>query len=470
MVFLNKTGKETRIMRTRFLTALTVMIAVMALLIMSASPAAANPLYASIVIDADTGMVLHQRHADARRHPASLSKVMTLILTFDALENGTLRLRDRVPVSRHAASMVPSKLDLPVGSSIRVEDAIYALVTRSANDVAAALAEKIGGTEEGFARMMTRKAREIGMSNTTYRNASGLHHPQQVSTARDQARLAQYLLSDYAQYYHYFSTRQFTYNGVTHRNHNRLLNTYRGMDGLKTGYINASGFNLTATAVRNNRRIIGVVFGGRTTASRNSHMARLLDNGFERVNEIMMASNAPVPSRKPDQASIMAAARAQNEAGREQARWAALNPMLQSKAFSALIGQGDFDQAETSRLETGLMAIAAHKGDDDHMFRHAAAQTGTRTMEQGSARTDTSTGRWAVQVGAFASRIKTDHIIKQAQRSLPQDIAHAVPVIVPLRTENGWLFRGRLSGLSKEEAERACRYLSDCLPVSPQAH
>ncbi|MBU0800737.1 MAG: D-alanyl-D-alanine carboxypeptidase, partial [Alphaproteobacteria bacterium] len=235
--------------------------------------AEANPRYASFVMDADTGQVLHQSNADKSLHPASLVKMMTLSMAFDELAAGRLSLRDRITVSKHAASMVPSKLNIPAGGTISVEDAIYALVTKSANDIAVAMGEKIGGTESQFAAMMTRKAREIGMTRTTFKNASGLHNQQQVSSARDMAKLARYIIKNYPQYYTYFSTKEFSYKGNSYHNHNRLMSSYKGMDGMKTGFIGPSGFNLVASAVRNDRRLIGVVFGGRTAASRNAHMA-----------------------------------------------------------------------------------------------------------------------------------------------------------------------------------------------------
>ncbi|MCB1556154.1 MAG: D-alanyl-D-alanine carboxypeptidase, partial [Alphaproteobacteria bacterium] len=245
-----------------------------------AGHAAPNPRYASIVMDADTGMILSERYADKQVHPASLAKMMTLVLTFDAIAQGRLALNDRIVISRHAASMVPSKLDLAPGETIRVEDAIYALVTKSANDVAVALAEAIGGTETRFARQMTARAWAIGMNNTRFRNASGLHDRYQVTTARDMAKLARYILNEYPDYYPYFGTRHFSYQGKDYENHNRLLGRYTGMDGSKTGYIQASGFNLVASARRDGHRIVGVVFGGRTAKSRNAHMVALLDNGF----------------------------------------------------------------------------------------------------------------------------------------------------------------------------------------------
>ncbi len=448
---------------------LRLMLALLALFFVPGWPGAAeargNTKYASIVMDADTGMILRQRNADKSLHPASLTKIMTLVLAFEAIENGELSLRDRVVISRHAADMIPSKLGLPVGSSIRVEDAIYALITKSANDVAVALAEKIGGTESNFARYMTVRAHQIGMSRTRFRNASGLHHPKQVSTARDMARLAQYVLNTYPQYYHYFSTKRFSYRGKTYRNHNRLMESYSGMDGFKTGYIRASGFNLVASAKRNDRRIIGVVFGGRTAKTRNAHMQKILDEGFSKLGRMMIARAAPIPPRKP--AGLTRLASLSPAAGIEEfGRWADLNPILQSQAFSALIGEGDYDPAETRRLETGLMAIAAVKGFEQSPppVRQAVA------ARPAVVKTPSYYDNWSIQVGAFSSRVKTDNVIRTAQRALPRELAGAKPVIVPLKTGTGWLFRGRLSGYSKQQAERACAILKECLTISPQAH
>ncbi len=419
--------------------------------------ARSNPRYASVVMDADTGLILHQRYADKKLHPASLAKIMTLLLAFEAIENGDLRLRDRVVISRRATKMIPSKLNLPAGSSIRVEDAIYALVTKSANDVAVALAEKIAGTESDFALFMNRKAKQIGMTKTHFRNASGLHHRKQITTARDMAKMAQYVINHHPQYYHYFSTRRFTYRGKTYRNHNRLMDSYSGMDGFKTGYIGASGFNLVASAKRNNRRVIGVVFGGRTAKTRNAHMKKLLDQSFSKLGRILMANAVPVPEHKPTDAMKLAAI-APAAGIEDMGKWADLNPILQSKAFREMIGEGDFDPAEKTRLETGLMAIAAVKGVYNDNILHKTPSTLRKA------------GGWSIQVGAFASRVKTDKVIQVAQQSLPVKLANGSSVIVPLKTRKGWIFRGRLSGYSKAEALQACQHLKECLPVSPQAH
>jgi len=255
-----------------------------------AAKPAQNDLYSAIIVDAQNGEILLARAADSIRHPASLTKMMTLYMAFDAIKDGSLSLNDRITVSQHAASMSPSKLGLRPGQTIRVEDAIKSIVTKSANDIAVALGERLGGTERAFASRMTRRAHVIGMSRTTFRNASGLPDPQQVTTARDMAKLAMALLRDFPDRYHYFGIRNFEYNGAVMTNHNRLLGQYPGLDGIKTGYINASGFNLVASAKQNGRRLVGVVFGGTTWKSRNDHMVKLLDEGF-----------ADLRQRKPNQ-------------------------------------------------------------------------------------------------------------------------------------------------------------------------
>jgi D-alanyl-D-alanine carboxypeptidase len=246
---------------------------------------AAQAKYASIVIDVETGEVLYSRNADTRNYPASLTKMMTLYLTFEALESGSLRLDQPLKVSRRAAGQAPSKLGLAAGSTISVEDAILALVTKSANDIATVLAEALGGTEWEFAVMMTEKARALGMANTSFKNASGLPNRKQLSSARDMGNLAIALMQKFPSYYHYFSVTEFRFNGKTYKNHNNLLANYPGTDGLKTGYIAASGFNVAVSVTREGHRLIGVVFGGKTAKSRDTHMAELLDKSFARLDE-----------------------------------------------------------------------------------------------------------------------------------------------------------------------------------------
>ncbi len=236
--------------------------------------------YASIVIDMETGDVLHARHADEPRYPASLTKAMTLYMVFDALKAGELKLNERLPVSKTAASQPPSSLRLKVGSTITVRDAINALITKSANDVAVVVAERLGGSESRFSTLMTVKARSMGMARTTFKNASGLPDTQQLSTARDMSVLAKRLLEDHADYYGYFANTKFSWGRANYKNHNRLIGKVLGVDGIKTGYTRASGFNLMASAKRNGRRIIAVMYGGSTARSRDTHVTDLIEAAY----------------------------------------------------------------------------------------------------------------------------------------------------------------------------------------------
>lgn len=260
-----------------------------------------TPTAASLVVDYYSGRVLYSSNADAQTYPASLTKVMTLYLLFERLQQGTISLNSRVPISTHAANQAPSRLGLRPGQTIRVEDAILALVTKSANDIAVALAEYMGGTEKDFARLMTAKARALGMSRTQYMNASGLPNKGQLTTARDQATLAKRVQTDFPQYFRYFSTEEFAWNGAVIRNHNHLLGKYEGVTGLKTGYTAASGFNLTTTVKRDNKSLIGVVLGGKTSRARDLQMVAILDRALPsamamRDTGTRLASATPRPT------------------------------------------------------------------------------------------------------------------------------------------------------------------------------
>ncbi len=252
--------------------------------------------YASIVIDAENGRVFHETNADTRNYPASLTKMMTLYLLFEKIEAGEMTLSSKMKVSARASRQPSSKMWLAPRSTITAEEAILALIVRSANDVAVVVAEHIGKTERNFAKVMTTKATELGMSSTTFRNASGLPNRGQLSTARDMAVLAQRLMSDFPQFYEYFSRTRFTYNGTTFRGHNKFMSQYAGADGLKTGYISASGYNLAASAKRDNSRLIGVVFGGKSARQRDNHLASLMDDGFKAA---ALYGLPPYPARKP---------------------------------------------------------------------------------------------------------------------------------------------------------------------------
>jgi D-alanyl-D-alanine carboxypeptidase len=240
--------------------------------------------YSSIVVDAASGEVLEAANPDALRHPASLTKLMTLYMVFEALRDRRITLDQLVPVSLHAASMEPSKLGLMPGTRLTVEEAILGLVTKSANDAAAALGELLGGSEDRFAQMMTLRARGLGMGHTTLTNASGLPDPDQWTTARDLAVLARRIISDFPTFYPYFSTRSFIFEHRPIFNHDRMLESYPGADGMKTGYTVASGHNLVTSAVHSGVRLIGVVLGAASNPERDAHMAALLDQGFEEMD------------------------------------------------------------------------------------------------------------------------------------------------------------------------------------------
>lgn len=503
----------------------------------------ADDKYASIVIDAATGQVLSERNANAPLYPASLTKVMTLLMLFEAMESGNVRLNDKITISSHAAAQQPSKIGLTAGSSIRVEDAILAVVTKSANDIAVAIGEHLAGSEERFALRMTRRAQDIGMTRTTFRNASGLPNPSQKSSARDMATLARYIIGRYPNYYRYFATKQFTYRGVTYNNHNRLMQTYPGMDGFKTGFINASGFNLIASARRDGRRLIGVVFGGKTWKSRNDHMASLLDRGFGRMGEVRYADNGgqiervpvvdvaraapamprpvakpdiPAAAQTPDGLEIIRATRTPPETARPAqtasgftslssldtgrqlvvpppSQTLQLPPARQPDAadravadiktamnrgdYSEVTGQGDFDAGNARRIETGLIAAAVYKGDHDTAQQISAARAAPPAaeaapamppVEQASFPAPYDSSRWSVQIGAYNSRVATDDALRLAHRKLPEELAHASPVVVPLKTSEGLLFRARLGNLTQAQATEACRHFRDCLPVAPR--
>ena len=247
----------------------------------AAAAAAFHPVHAHVLMDAHTGRIIEAGNADVATYPASLTKMMTLLLTFEALDKGNLRLDQELPVSRYASNQKPSRLNLVPGTTIRVEDAILALTVKSANDAAVVLGEALGGSEERFAELMTAKAHSLGMTNTTFRNASGLPNREQRTTARDIAKLARAVVSLPPQEYAYFSRTRFDWNGTVIPGHNRLFGRVEGYDGIKTGFINLSGFNLAGSASRNGQSMIAVVLGGTTAKARDHEVAELLEKGFK---------------------------------------------------------------------------------------------------------------------------------------------------------------------------------------------
>jgi D-alanyl-D-alanine carboxypeptidase len=270
----------------------------------TAATSTSDPRYADIVVDANTGDVLHATQADAIRHPASLTKIMTLYLLFERLETGRVRLDSQMEVSSYAASQAPTKLGLKPGQTLMVEDAIKALVTKSANDASVVIAEYLAGSEDEFAKLMTRKARSLRMSRTVYKNANGLPDAAQVTTARDQALLGLAIQDRFPRYYHYFATQGFAYRGVRMSNHNRLLGRVEGVDGIKTGYTRMSGFNLVSSVRRGDRRIVAVVLGGTSAGARDAKMRALIEQKVSlasvkrtapKIVEVADATASPFP-------------------------------------------------------------------------------------------------------------------------------------------------------------------------------
>ena len=422
----------------------------------------AQARYASIVVDAETGEVLRSRNADIRRYPASLTKMMTLYLLFEAIDVGRLSLDSKLKVSKRAAGQPPSKLGLRAGSTIRVEDAIKALVVKSANDIAVVVAEALGGTEVEFARKMTRKARALGMSRTSFRNASGLPNRKQRSTARDMSQLARALMRDFPHRYHYFDDSRFRYRGRVHRSPNKLLGRYRGMDGIKTGYIRASGFNLVASAERDGRRVIAVVFGGKTSRSRNNHMANLLDLGFTRIAEndakrgrVRYAGiprppagsglAAPSPRFKP--AAIMVAAAKPPEL----IEGAAAPP-------AELV-----ESSETAPLEVASLPPLPDLPPTKPGTEITTIATPTVAPEIPSSpkafKADSATARpWGIQVGAYESVTAAEIAMRRASARSPL-LSDAEATLQPSSVGSGTLYRARFLGLYKSDAKRACKAL-----------
>jgi D-alanyl-D-alanine carboxypeptidase len=262
----------------------------------------AHAKYASFIINENTKRIYHNANADTRNYPASLTKIMTLYLVFDALKSKKISMSSKFKVSKRATRQPPSKLNLSAGSNINVKNAILALVTKSANDVATVIAENLGKSERNFARLMTRKAKKLGMTRTTFRNASGLPNRGQLSTARDMATLGIAIRKNHPKFFKLFKTKSFIYKGVKYTNHNNLLGSYSGTDGIKTGYTNASGFNLVASVERNGQRIIGVVFGGKKARSRDKHMVTLLNKYFKTSLSkplVRIAKPSELPKTRP---------------------------------------------------------------------------------------------------------------------------------------------------------------------------
>jgi D-alanyl-D-alanine carboxypeptidase len=438
-----------------------------------AAPAQARPVQASIVVDAATGEVLSASNADTLTYPASLTKMMTLYLLFEALQDGRVKLADTITFSKNAAGKSATNLNVRSGDSIAVETAILALVVRSANDVATAIAEHLGGTESGFARLMTNKAQMIGMSRTTFRNANGLPDSKQKSTARDMATLSMALIRDFPQYYGYFKRTSFKYRGVTYAGHNKLLKTFKGYDGIKTGYIRASGFNLASSAERDGRRLVVVVLGGTSPSMRDRKVADLLTAGFKTKGGTgtVLVAKAPVTIEpKPFVPTPATTAKfVSAPADPAPAVSAPAESMVEDVIANLLVKPAEADvPEEASKAATGLR-LAGIKGLTPMLKPGTGSAIAAEAPDsQATTVVWKPEGNYGIQVGAYSRYSAAQKAAQTATTAEPKLLAEARIVIDTQKMNNGSkLYRARVAGLSKADAQTACRNLeaknTDCL-------
>jgi len=465
-----------------------------------------DPPGSTIVVDANTGAVLESTNADALRHPASLTKMMTLYLLFERLQSGKLSLSSELPVSAHAAAQAPSKLGLKPGDSIRVETAIKAIVTKSANDVAVVIGEALGGNEPSFARMMTAKAHALGMTHTTYHNASGLPDDAQVTTARDQSIIGRALRDRFPQYYHYFSTRAFDFRGRTVRGHNHLLGNVAGVDGIKTGYIRASGFNIVTSVHRGNRYVVAVVFGGRTARARDARVESLIAQNFDKASARRGApadgaQDIPVAKAEPKVEPVKAAApalapfktvddaqAAHNEVTSIDApQTGSTAPIKPNLVKTVVVHSGAFrtaslspPQPESNRLApapataraTRVTDIATIKSEVPPLPPPPGARPGVLGTLPAKVASASATvplpatanesaakhNGWMIQVGAFDDEKDAKQRLDAAQDKVKL-LGKADPFTEKVSKGKKSLYRARFAGLDKDQAETACKHL-----------
>lgn len=364
----------------------------------------------SIMIDAASGKVLSSSDADSLRYPASLTKVMTLYITFDALEKGILKLNDKLPVSRHAANRAPSKLGLRAGSKIEVKTCIMAVIIKSANDCASVLAEGLGYTEENFAQSMTRVSHELGMKNTTFKNASGLPHKAQKTTARDMALLAAAMYHHFPKYYKWFSAKSFTYEGRTVYTHNHLLKNFAGADGLKTGFTNASGYNIITSAERNGQRVIAVTMGHNTAKVRDKTVAQMMNKGLIKL---------------------------------------ALNDKVNDASMYAQLEEKKLPQPEEELKVASAEAVVE--------------ETPEIASEE---------NLWDIQVGAFSNYTKARNYALEIRQTVSKKYASKNIDIEPVANGSAIIYRSKIIGFAKNDADNACKGLKksnkSCIVVAQQ--
>lgn len=444
----------------------------------------ANPKYSGIVVDAKTGKILYGEDADELRYPASLTKMMTLYLTFEALEAGRITKSTPIPFSKNASAEPPSKLGVRAGQSITVEQAILSLVTRSANDASTAIGEYLGGSEQRFARMMTNKARALGMTRTTYRNANGLPNPEQRTTARDQARLGLALRQHFPQYYDYFSTRSFRFGKQTIGNHNRLLGNVRGVDGIKTGYTRASGFNLVTSAQVEGRSIVAVVMGGTSGASRDAQMRRLVAKYIPSAsrrgdgNLIAQTRPTPVPVEETEVAAVapvaetpvvVAAVAASalpdtgpvpdfryngENGGSVQMAYAGTKRRSDNPVLSAKVVPNTLD-AQSLKLQQPVAAGMVDTQITNSVPKKAAAEA--KPIEEAKAEPVPAQPQgWVIQIGATPDKGQAMTLLGNAKDKGGKALRNATPFTVAF----GQVYRARFGGFDDQNsAVNACKAL-----------
>lgn len=394
---------------------------------------AVNARDSYLIVDATSGRELASDRPDELRYPASLTKLMTIYLTFSALDSGRLSLGDGLQVSANALNAPPTKMGMTPGGTVNVRDATMALVTRSANDAAVLLAEGLAGSEEAFARLMTQKARQLGMSSTVFRNASGLPNSEQVTTARDLAKLANALMRDYPHYYAIFSVQSYAYRGRVLTNHNRMLGNYEGSDGLKTGYTVASGFNLVMSAVRDNRRLIGVVMGGTSAAQRDRTMAALMDRGFSLAQAMQLSPWTSL--RKPASARYTAAQFDPGSSFAEAYRPPATPPQQVSPKYAGFVPPAPPTPAAATAFSAARPATTPAPAPD------------LPTL-----------GSWVIQVGSFSEPQAAQAALERATAALP-DARSASAIVDEVQMANRVFHRARLINLSQDQAVEGCKRL-----------
>ncbi len=456
----------------------------------------ASPAFSALVVDANSGKTLYAADENGLRHPASITKVMTLYLLFEKLDRGAMTLQTEIPISAHAAAQEPSKLGLQPGDTISVEDAIKAVVTRSANDVAVAIAEAVGQTEDNFADMMTRKAHELGMSSTLYRNASGLPNDEQLTTAHDLAILGRTLEERFPRYFHYFSTAEFHYDGEIIGNHNHLLGRVDGVDGIKTGYTRASGFNLLTSVHRDGRSLIAVVMGGRSAGGRDRIMEGLIadhlaEASTTRTATMIADAATAAPSVEPAAAppageppAMVAEGRIQRVSAATSAANAAgegddgagdeetpAPPMLKAPAAAPRAAQptaadlGLLKSSASARpsAKTQARLAAASALAMPPLGRPSPVEDQRRSARASQQDQDNNgpraRGSWIIQVGAADNPVKANALLTLARERNRSTLASAEPVTEKVRKGDATLYRARFAGLDSASAEAACRSL-----------